>query len=441
MFKKAIKNKFIGNIASLGIVNISNYLFPIITIPIVARALGPEKIGIINYMASFVSYFSLFVSYSFNITGTRRIARDPNNSYFVDKVFSEVFFAQLLLFIISTTFFFVSIKYFTPVRNENTLAWFSYLSCVGALFTQNWLFQAKQELKLVALLNLIPRIVITVFVVFFIRKESDYLKYAFIGNCVSLVIALLSFTWAKKRYRLKLYWVSIKQLVIIIKNDRVLFFSNVITSVYTTTGIIILGYFMPITQVGYYTSAQKLIDILRSVIIMPINQALFPITVKAFSEAHEKGINLLKNYLPLFIMFTFFIFLASEVLGPIIIKLLYGSKFTSSIPIFLILNVGLFFVFYGYFFGVNAMLTMGMDVIYVRIQIIVSVISLILTFIFVPQFGAMGTAFIWTLSECIVSTSQFYVLRKKGYRLIDKNVLTIKYYKTAVKSLNLFSKN
>lgn len=440
MFKKALKNNFIGNIASLGIVNIANYLFPVITVPIVARALGPEKIGIISYIAAFVTYFSLFVSYSFNITATRRVAKDPNNQQIINTVFSEVFNAQVLLFIVSTIAFIFCIKYFVPVQSQNTLAWFSYLNCVGALFTQNWLFQAKQHLKLIALLNLIPRLIITFFIIFFIKKESDYIKYAFTVNSAFVLSAILSFGWAVKKYNLKLYRVSIKQLMVLIWNDRVLFFSNVITSVYTTTGIIILGYFMPITEVGYYTSAQKIIDILRMIIMVPINQALFPITVKAFSESHNKGIALLKKYLPLFILFTIIIFFVIEISSPLVIKFLFGYRFTPSIPIFLILNVGLFFVFYGYFFGVNALLTMNMDKVYVRIQIIVSVISLVLTYFLVPHFGGVGTAFIWAFSECIISISQFYVLRKKGYILIDKNLLTFKYYKDAFKEIKLLFK-
>lgn len=54
----------------------ANYVFPLITIPIVARIFGPEKLGLINYIAAIVGYFSLVVSYSFNFTGVRRVTRE-----------------------------------------------------------------------------------------------------------------------------------------------------------------------------------------------------------------------------------------------------------------------------------------------------------------------------------------------------------------------------
>lgn len=441
MLKKILKNKFFGNIASLGVVNIANYLFPIITIPIVARALGPNKIGMINYMSSFVSYFSLLVAYSFNVTGTRSVAKDPTNDEWVNKVFSCVFNAQVLLFLLSTITFACSIHVYKPILKQDTLAWYSYLSCVGALFSQYWLFQAKQDLKFVALLNFIPRIIVTIFVVFCVRKESDYLRYAFIINGIALMIAITSFVWSIKRYHLRLYRVGFAEIWYTLWTNRVLFFSSVITAIYSTTGVMILGYCLPMNEVAYYTSAQKLIDILRSVIMMPISQALFPITVKAFNESHDKGIALLKKYLPLFIIFTLVMFIVVEIMGPTVIKILYGEKFKESIPIFLILNIGLFFVYYGYMFGVNAMLTMGMDKAFVRIQIVVAIISLVLTVILVPKLGAVGTSIIWTLSEAIVSCSQFYYLRKKNYKLIDLNVLNINYYKTAIKDLRANLKN
>ncbi|WP_415583535.1 oligosaccharide flippase family protein, partial [Klebsiella quasipneumoniae] len=54
--------KNIKNISYMFLVQSANYLFPLITIPIVARAFGPDKIGLLNYITAIISYFILITS-------------------------------------------------------------------------------------------------------------------------------------------------------------------------------------------------------------------------------------------------------------------------------------------------------------------------------------------------------------------------------------------
>ncbi len=70
--------KSVKNIIYMLSVQLVNYAFPLITIPIVAVAFGPEKIGVINYIAAIVAYFVLIVSYGFNYTGVRRFTRNKD---------------------------------------------------------------------------------------------------------------------------------------------------------------------------------------------------------------------------------------------------------------------------------------------------------------------------------------------------------------------------
>ena len=49
-------------------------LTPFITIPYLARVLGPESIGLASFSSSIVSYFSLFASLGIGLYGQREIA-------------------------------------------------------------------------------------------------------------------------------------------------------------------------------------------------------------------------------------------------------------------------------------------------------------------------------------------------------------------------------
>ena len=84
------KRLLIKNITSLGVVQIVNYAFPLITIPFVSRILGPSSLGTINYINAFIVYFTVLVGYGFNYSATRKISANYNDIKNRDLVFSEV---------------------------------------------------------------------------------------------------------------------------------------------------------------------------------------------------------------------------------------------------------------------------------------------------------------------------------------------------------------
>ena len=59
-----IINKFknnstiLSNMASLGILQIANYIIPILVIPFIVRGLGVDKFGVVSYAQNIISYFN-----------------------------------------------------------------------------------------------------------------------------------------------------------------------------------------------------------------------------------------------------------------------------------------------------------------------------------------------------------------------------------------------
>ena len=176
--------KNIKNLLYMSSVQMVNYLFPLITIPIVSRAFGPQNIGIINYVAAIVGYFSLFVNYSFNFTGVRWLTRHPKDK---SNLFWCIFFSQLFIFIICTLFFYVFVFIYSKGEGYSLICWVSYLSCVAALFTQNWFLQAYSDFKIIASVSFITKLISFVLIVIFISSSTDLLKYVVIVNGVSFL--------------------------------------------------------------------------------------------------------------------------------------------------------------------------------------------------------------------------------------------------------------
>ena len=62
------------NIASLGMVQIANYLIPVIIVPFVIRALGVEAFGKASYAQNIVAYLTILVNFGFDYSATQDVA-------------------------------------------------------------------------------------------------------------------------------------------------------------------------------------------------------------------------------------------------------------------------------------------------------------------------------------------------------------------------------
>ena len=72
---------------------------------------------------------------------------DPGNKQTRNQVFSEVFYTQCLLFGVATVIFAVLLFVVPELSSNRLLFIYTFLTCLATLFTQNWLFQAMQDLS------------------------------------------------------------------------------------------------------------------------------------------------------------------------------------------------------------------------------------------------------------------------------------------------------
>ena len=115
--KKSDKVLF-KNFTSLSILQISNYLFPLITLPYLVRVLGPGKYGLVNFAAAFAAYFTIITDYGFNLSATQEISVNRDNPKRVSEIFSSVFTLKMLFFVISTLIFLPIVFVFPSIQRK-----------------------------------------------------------------------------------------------------------------------------------------------------------------------------------------------------------------------------------------------------------------------------------------------------------------------------------
>jgi O-antigen/teichoic acid export membrane protein len=430
------KNRIlIKNVASLGVVQVVNYIFPLLTIPYVSRIIGPEGFGLINYITAFVSYFVLIVYYGFDLTATRKIAVDPDNLAIRSAVFSEVTCARILLFLVTIAGFLICISS-VPLLSENVkLSLVLFLTVVSALLTPQYVFQGLQKLPVLSMLTVVKGVVNTSLIFIFVATKEDLLLYASITVFSNFLISLIAILYVIFVIKIKFTFYSISHTISILKEGRLIFFSSIIFSLYTTTNIIILGFFAEATTIGYYTTAVSFIIIVQSVVNIPLSSSLYPYIGKSFSESEENGIVKLRKIVPLVFYFTAAICLGILVLAPFVVLFIYGKSFTGSIISVQILSFLPLISAMSSLMGIQTMLNLRMDNLFLKITSFAACFSLVLNVLMGYYFSYIGTSISYLLTELLICASFYLILKNKGLILFKKENFKFKNVITQVRNM------
>lgn len=412
------------------------YVLPLVSVPIISRIIGPGKYGIINFAAAYIVYFNLLVSYSFDFTATRKIAKNPDDEANRNMVFSEVFYTQFLLFVVATITFAVLINTIPALSAHKTIIFYSFFVCVASLFTQNWLFQAMQDLSKVALFNLISRLLFTIAILLVVRHEEDYIWQPFLIGIIQTVTAVVSFIWAFKKYKIRLIKLPLTRCLQVLWEERIIFFSLVFVNLYSSTNTVILGLYQNAEQVGYYTAGQRLIIIAQSVLVMPIAQAFYPFVGKAFGESKQKGLDIVQKLFPLLVLIIGFASVCMFLLGPFVIRSFYGQKFEASIKVFQILTIVPLFFSLNNLLGIQIMLNLKMDKQFFKITACAGVLSVLLNLLMIRHWGYIATTFNWLITEVFIFIFMYVVLSRKGLNPINLKYFNLSFIKEYLAVIN-----
>lgn len=425
---KSGKQALTKNVLSLSVVQIANNILPLLSVPIISRIIGPDKFGAINFAASFAGYFVLLIGYGFDLSATRRIAADPHNEELRNRVFSEVFYIQAALLVISAGIFWVLLSAIPQLSVESMLMIFSFLICISVLFTQNWLFLAMQDMPKVAFFNLITKLLFTLLILVFIRKREDYVLQPLIIGLIQIGVSLVSFFWAYRKYRLRFVPVKFIEGLLVLWREKTIFFSLVVVSLYTSTNVFILGLYQNPAEVGYYAAGQRLIIIIQSVLTNPLSQALYPYIGRAFAESRESGIRMVQRLLPLVALLTGAAVLMIMIFGPLMLKLFYGEKFAPAVPVLQVLMFLPLIIGFSNIMGIQIMLNLKMDKIFFRVTACGAALSVCCNLIMIRHWGYIGTSINWVMTELLICITMFFILRRKGVHPVDFSYFRLSAY-------------
>ena len=407
------KKKLINNFISLVILQGLNYILPLITVPYLMRTVGITDYGFIALGQSLNMIFVTFTDYGFNLSATKQIAIARNDKKGLGKIYSSVLSVKLLLMITSIVVMFLLVM-LIPKFNEDALFYLLFFGItIGTVIFPVWFFQGVEEMKYITVLNIFSKTVFTIGLLFVVKGSEDLLFVPILLSAGHILVGVVSLFIIRVKFKIRYRIPKVSEMVYQFKQGWTIFLSNVAVSFFTSANTVFLGILSTKTQVGYYASAEKLINAASSA-VHPIAQTLFPHISNLAEESKDKAIIFIRKSLKIVLLITVPITLVTLIFADLIINIFYGEHLPQTVLALRLLSVLPILIGINNLLGVQTMITFGYNKDYSRILIISSIQNVILCLILIPYLGYLGTVISVLITEVSITIRESLFLSKKG---------------------------
>ncbi|QKJ98823.1 MAG: flippase [Ignavibacteriota bacterium] len=416
---KIISNNkvLVKNFTSLSLLQLANYIFPVITLPYLVRVLGPEKYGVINFAAAFSAYFVIITDYGFNLSATQEISVNRNDKEKVSEIFSSVLTIKIILFFLSSGIFFLIVNMFELFSNDAGLYSIMFIGVVGIVLFPLWVYQSVEQMKYILIINVAIRSVTVVSIFLLVKVENDYLLLAVIYTITQVMTGITGLFFAIRKFDLRYLFPSKVQLLEQLKKGWNLFLSSIWINLYTTSNVFILGLFAPNSVVGYYSAADK-VRIAFQGILSSMSQSVFPYVNKLLAESYQKFISFNRKLLKISVMIGIIISSSLFLFAEPIVKIVLGNEYSPSVIVLRIIAWLPLIIFLSNVFGIQTMLPLNYQKRFSQILFLAALINLMISFSIVPSYFEIGTAVSMLVTEIFVTLSFYIFIRMKRIPVI-----------------------
>lgn len=283
-----------NNIASLGMVQIANYVIPLITLPYLTRVLGPMAYGQVAFAQVLMIYLVLLTDYGFSWSATRKIAAHREDRAYISRVFIGTWTAQWLLVVVAASLATLAGWYSDRLRPDASLYAVAFTTVLGNVLFPIWFLQGLEHLQAVAAIQVTTRLLALLPIFVLVHAPSDAVYVLAINGGAAMLAGLLSIAWIRHRNLLDWHWPDWPAVMRELHDGRALFGSRVVISFYTTLVPLALGWIAGPMALANFSLADKLRTAAQA-LLSPLSQALFPRMTHLFATDKSAAFHLLKR--------------------------------------------------------------------------------------------------------------------------------------------------
>lgn len=332
-----IKNKSIQNFLFLAIIQSSNVLITIISMPLLIQGIGVDQFGLVNLALSVIVLLNVFVGFGFNLSAPREVAINQQNREALSRIVSNIFSAKFLLAAIASFIIIIGIFGLDLFHEYQIILIFSLMLLFSEATLPLWFFQGMEKMKLVSIANIFSKLLFLMGIVLFIHHPEQSKWVNFMMGFFGMGINLFLLVYIRTFLGIKFYRPELTAIWSSLKDNFLFFFSNLASHISINGGLIILSFFSTAAVLGMYSLAERIVMVLRLFPSMVI-QAIYPNCSKLYKNDSLAFFKFLRKVYLYMLLVGIILTISTYFLAPWIIKILSKSYLEESVLFLKILS-------------------------------------------------------------------------------------------------------
>ena len=366
------------------------YIQLLILIPFYGRVLGADEYGKVLAAMSLFQVVWMIVDYGFPIVGARDLASTRDKAV-IAREFGRQFMARLWMAPFGIALGVGGTLVSPILRADPALGLVATALGIISAFNLGWYFQGTLHFRTSVMLEVAGFLINLVLILSVVRDAGDGLLVL-----MSLLVSGLACTVAA--YVIALRQIDIRSIrfsgaASLLRASTALFAYTGLSTIVACASTYLLSLFASATEVGFYGSAERLANVVLS-LMQPANQVLIgTVTWRlGFPETEAAAYALMRKGLAVMGVFGIAAFFGAFSLSPYLIPIIFGPGFNSSIPIMQLFGLMFPFAALGQVVCMYILIPLREDRLVTKIAAVGAVCSLIAMLLLVRDFSGLGVA-------------------------------------------------
>lgn len=408
---KVIDKSLLINVLSLLAYRGTSFIFPLVTLPYLARILGVEHMGLLALGLACVMYCSTISDWGFNVYTTKDIAQHRDDKQRVTQLFWSTFNAKLILGC-STLAILLLVTWFNP-------AWHALFFIVlanstvlfGQLLSFGWLMQGFEKLGKTSIISTLGQFCSIPLTFLLVKTPEDTWLAALIPGVVAFITAIITMSLVVQMRVIGFYRFEPREIMQRIKDSLHVFLAIFGANMFNNINVLILASMTSTYMVGLYNGADRLKKAANSV-PEQIGNAFFPRVSHLFHKDRAAAIAATRKSISLSFLISLFIVVFTFFFADYVVRILLGAAFHDSADVLRVAVCGFIFGNISYPAGLQILIPYGLAKQRMHVMFIVGLINIPICCLLAWQYGAIGAASSLVLSEFLVFAGILRIMMK-----------------------------
>ena len=386
-----------------------NIVFPLIMFPYVSRCLSATGIGKVTFYTSISNYAIMIGALGISTYGIRKVAQTRSEKKQLSKTIEELFLINMFASIVVVCVI-IALGILVPkLGQERELFIITIAYVVLAPLSLDWAYAGLEQYEYITKRSFACKTLALLLIFLLVHNETDYIVYALIIAFSVVSAWLINFFYIFRfmdrtvKYRLE-FKIHLKPMIL-------LFSSLLAVSIYTNVDTIMLGFIAGDEQVGYYTIATKVKNVLLTM-INAISAVMLPrMSYYAETKQYESFRVIIKKSILTIMKIAIPCTVFFELCARETVWILAGQGYENSISCMQAIIPVLLVSGFSNITGNQILIPNGGDKAFLIAVASGAGVDIILNIMFMPKMGAFGAAVATMIAEIVQMGIQTYFAR------------------------------